>query len=234
MENNSESCNHTDCHDCSHCHDHDHDQLDDNPNNYSDSFSDSDTNGDQLIIDDDMCFPKATVDPKLLKLQKDVTEFITSVILKHEGEFYVLVEKHFKSTMQNILGTTCRTIIQMITETTNKLFNKIYFDIQNNHQTQLTATILEMTEYADYGPHILLDKLIRLVIDIHIDVNREKLVIDNNEIYSMSVLQEINQNLLSKNLLDILSKGEHDDIPFVSIPLGEKAFNINIDKNIDS
>ncbi len=36
-----------------------------------------------------------------------------------------------------------------------------------------------MSEYADYGPHILLDKLVRLTISIHLDINREQLVLNN-------------------------------------------------------
>ncbi|AYV85619.1 MAG: hypothetical protein Satyrvirus26_8 [Satyrvirus sp.] len=194
------------------------------------------------ILDDDLVFPKASVDPKLLRLQKDVTEFVTSVVLKHEKEFYNLVKTHFHDQMEYLLGSTCSSIIEMITSTTNKFYNGIYRDIQNavvpsNKQnlSQLAKLILEMCKCAEYGPHILLDKLIRLTIELHIDINREQLAIENDdyELYEKSVLGQINIYLLSCNLLHILSKGEDDDEPFIPIPDGKNAFNIKIDKNIE-
>ena len=130
----------------------------------------------KVILDDDMTFPKATVDPRLLKLQGDVTEFVTSVILKHETEFYSLVEKCFPDRIEDILGTTNASIILMITETTNKFYNDIYSDIQNKRDKLIAKLVLEMTSYSDYGPHILLDKLLRLTIEAHLEVNREQLV----------------------------------------------------------
>lgn len=187
------------------------------------------------LADDNLLFPRATVDPKLLLLQKDVTEFVTSVILKHEMDFYTLVDKIFPTEKSKILGSTNPTIIQMITEITNKFYNKIYFDIQHCFNTSLTQLIYQMCEHADYGAHILLDKMIRLTVDIHIDVIREKLILQKNDsdLYQKSVLNQINIYLLSKNLLHILSKGEDEDGPFVNLPDGQKAFEIIIDKNIN-
>ncbi|XWV26969.1 hypothetical protein QJ857_gp0080 [Tupanvirus soda lake] len=200
----------------------------------NDCCSDDECTKEAYVLEDDMTFPKATVDPKLLKLQKEVTEFVTSVILKHENEFYKLIEKHFKNRMENILGTTCSSIIQMITETTNKFYNKIYYEIQHKQNTPLANVVLEMCEYAEYGPHILLEKLLRLTIDAHIEVNREQLILQNNnyDLYEKSVLNQINVYLLSKNLLHVLSKGPEEDGPFVDIPDGQKAFDVIIDKNI--
>ena len=187
------------------------------------------------VLEDDLIFPKATIDPKLLKLQKEVTEFVTSVILKHEKEFNDLVNLHFKTQIQQILGTTCRSIIVMITETTNKFYNKIYYDIQHKNNNPLNNIIMELCEYTDYGPHILLDKLLRLTLDAHLEINREQLAVENNnfDLYQKSVLNQINIYLLSKNLLHVLSKGEDDECSFVEIPDGQNAFDIVIDKNID-
>ena len=127
------------------------------------------------VLDNDMTFPKATVDPKLIKLQSDITVFVTSVILKHEKEFYKLVNTHFAGEFESILGNTTASIISMISETTNQFYNKLYFDIQNSNNTNLTKIIMEMCELVDYGPHILLDKLLRLTLEIHLDVVREQL-----------------------------------------------------------
>ena len=186
-----------------------------------------------FILQDDLTFPKATVDPKLIKLQAEVTDFITSVILKHEKEFYTLITTHFNDKLEYLLGSTCSSIIEMITKTTNKFYNNIYYDIQHKNSTPLTKIILEFCEYADYGPHILLDKLLRLTLDAHLEVNREQLAIDNYDLYEKSVLNQINIYLLSCNLLHLLSKGIDDDIPFANIPQGENAFDIVIEKNID-
>jgi hypothetical protein len=185
-----------------------------------------------IIIEDDMTFPKATIDPKLIRLQKEVTEFVTSVILKHEKEFCELVLKNFPAKVVEILGSTRQTIITMITEVTNKFYNQIYFDIQNKKTTPLTTTILEMSEFADYGPHILLDKLIRLTFTIHLDIVREDLNLDDLDSYNQSVLDQINKLLLSAEILHKFSKGQFDNVPFVNIPPGQKPFNIVIDKEI--
>lgn len=184
------------------------------------------------IVEDDMTFPKATIDPKLIKLQDKVTEFVTSVILKHEKEFYELIQKNFCTQIEYLLGSTCSSIIEMIVLTTNKFYNKIYFDIQHKKETELTKIILEMCNYTDYGPHILLDKLIRLTLEAHLEINREQLVVENYNLYEKSVLNQINIYLLSCNLLHIISKGLDDDGPFINIPEGKQAFDIVIDKNI--
>ena len=197
-------------------------------------YSNESSDDEGYILDEDMSFPKATIDPKLIKLQKDVTEFITSVILKHEKEFFSLVQNKFgKKNMDKVLGTTNKSIIEMIKEITVKFYNKLYFDIQNKVETPLTELILNMCEFAEYGAHILLDKLFRLTLDAHIDVSREQLVIKKEDKYLKSVLNQINIYLLSKNLLQIFSKNEGEDIPFINIPAGEQAFSVFIDKNIE-
>ena len=216
-------------HDDAHC----HDECDGCQGFEFDDDEDID-NAIKLVLDDDMTFPKASIDPKLIKLQKDVTEFVTSVILKHEAEFFLLVKKLFVSKMEYLLGTTNKSIIEMIKETIVKFYNNLYFDIQNKKNTDLTKLVLEMCEFAEYGAHILLDKLFRLTVDAHLDVEREQLVIGNEVDYSKSILNQINVYLLSKNLLQILSKGEGEDLPFVIIPEGEKPFSIVIEKNIEN
>lgn len=182
-------------------------------------------------IPEDLTFPKATIDPKLYKLQESVVEFVISTILKNESDFYALVEKNCNEKKEDILGTTNPSIIEMITLTTNKFYNKIYLDIQNKNNNELANVVIEMCQHCEYGPHILLDKLLRLTIEAHYDVWREKLTIDNLDLYQKSILTQLSLYLLSKNILHIFSKGDGDDIPFVNVNDGN-AFSISIDKNI--
>lgn len=186
-----------------------------------------------VIEGDELIFPKASIDPKLSQLQKNATEFITSIILKHEKELFLLISQYDKQNINDFLCTTNSKIIEAITVLTNKFFNDLYQKIQNDIQTPISTFILEMCKFAEYGPHILLDKLIRLVISIHLDINREQLVLnDNYELYEKSLLNQINICILSYNLLHMLSIGPDENVPFSKIPEGMNAFNIVIDKNI--
>jgi len=186
-----------------------------------------------LILPNDMSFPKASIDPKLIRLQKDVTEFITSVILKHENELYNLFQKQTPEKLEDILGFTTNKIISIIQLLTSKFFNDIYFRIQNNTKDSKTLLVEEMCIFADYGAHILLDKLCRLTFHVHLDIVRENLDITSIDIYNKCLLKEINTSILSLNLLHMLSKSEQDNIPFQHVPEGYEPFQIVIDKNIE-
>lgn len=200
-----------------------------------DDKEDETMNTDGIFNDDDgnLFFSQAKIDPTLINLQKDVTEFVTSVILKHEKDFYELVKNNFNGAYENILGYTRNYIIEMITRTTTKFYNQIYADIQHNKKTPLTTLICEMTEYAKYGPHILLDKLFRLTLDAHLDIIREDLIFDDMDLYNKSILCQLNIYLSSRNLLHVMSKGMDENGPFVIIPEGNNAFQVDIEKNID-
>lgn len=209
-----------------------------NSNSQSDDVNDNDTVIDKdlykknsVVLADDMIFPRATIDPKMIKLQAEVTEFVTSVILKHEKKFYELAEKMNKK--EDILGLTTPTIIEMINESNSSFYNNLYLDIQNCKDTPITNIIHEMVSYANYGPHILLDKLLRLTLDMHLDINREKLSLDDLDTYHKSILNDINNYFFGKDILHILSKGADDDTPFQNVPLGEKPFDIIVDKQIE-
>ena len=186
---------------------------------------------DNHLVDDDMCFPRASVDPRLLKLQSDVTEFVTGIIINHETKFYDLIDKNFPdcTTKNNILGTTCKEIIEMITLSTNTLFNNIYLNIQNKTLDTVSNLVIEMAAYGNYGPHILLDKLVRLTINIHHEIIREELCVNTLDLYLKTVLKQVNVCLLSTNLLHILSKGPDDDTEFCVVPDGQKPFDITAD-----
>ena len=179
-----------------------------------------------ILVDDDLYFPKATVDPRLIKLQADVTEFVTGVILNHETQFYNLINKYFSEQKSRILGETNSSMVNMITVTTNTYYNKIYFQVQNEEPIDIVELIKDMAQNADYGAHILLDKLIRLTIDIHHDIIREDLCTDSLDLYLKTVLTQVNTYLLSANLLHMLSKGLDDQMEFFIVPNDQKPFNI--------
>lgn len=190
-----------------------------------------------IVEGDELDFPRATINPKLQKLQSLVTEFITSVILKHEKEYYNLVFKMYKEHAEYLLGTTQNTIISTICTLTKTFYNKLYHSFQKNDQSNGSVKFIqEMVSYTDYGPHILLDKLFRITIDIHLDIIREELIVDETvekpfDVYYDSLSIQLNKKLVSYNLLNALSKNDDDnDGQFIVVPDNHEVFDINIDK----
>lgn len=186
-----------------------------------------------LELPDDMSFPKASVNAKLLRLQKEVTEFITSVILKHERELYDLFKKQMPQLLEDTLGLTTNKIITIIQLMTMKFYNSTYKKVQDRLNDPVVKLIEEMVTFAEYGPHILLDRLCRLTFHIHLDIARENLDVTTIEIYEKCLLKEINTSILSMNLLHVLSKSENDDVQFQNVPDNYEPFKIIIDKNIE-
>jgi len=196
-----------------------------------------DTELDSILPDNDepLTFPKATINPGLVELQIKVVDFVTSVIVRHEKEFNTMLDNNFGPVIkQQILTTTNKNIIQMITETTNKFYNNIYHNIQHKLDNILTILILDMCKLCDYGVHILLDKLIRITVELHIDITRENISTKTPDLHSKTLLIEIDLCFKQFNLMNILSKEPGENNEFVNIPDGISAFNIVIEKNIDS
>lgn len=179
-----------------------------------------------------MQFPKAKINTDFYKIQSDVSEIVTSIIIYHEKLFYNLIKKDYPNKIKELLASTNSTIILMITKSLNNYFNKVYLQIQNKINNPMTELILKTSEYCNYGPHILLDKMLRITLETHLDIIRENLIIENIDLYLKSVLTEINIFLQSLNLFHVLAKGINDDVPFMDIPEGKLAFDIVIDKNI--
>uniref|UniRef100_A0A6C0C6C7 Uncharacterized protein n=1 Tax=viral metagenome TaxID=1070528 RepID=A0A6C0C6C7_9ZZZZ len=177
-------------------------------------------------------FPKQEINPYMIKLQVLVREFLTTVITHHEQIIYNIVIKN--SYDKSILTTTNRTIIDMIVECTKSFYNKCYINLQNEVVTAETTNILEMSYYAQFSPHILLNKLIHLTLDIHIDVVRENLTLKDVDKYFSGIQTEIDYQFLSSvNLIHVLSKGLDENEDFINIGNGEKPFDVIIDKHIE-
>ena len=177
-------------------------------------------------------FPKTEINPFMLKLQVMVREFITTVIIHHEQLIYNIITKN--NFEPSLLTTTNKTIIDLIIECTKTFYNKCYMNLQNEVITTETTNILEMSYYAQYSPHILLNKLIHLTLDIHIDIVRENLILKSIDEYFDAIQGEIAYQFLSSiNLVHVLSAGLEEDEDFINVSNGEKPFDIIIDKHIE-
>lgn len=188
------------------------------------------------LVSDDLTFDAAKIDKKLEKLQLCVVEFMTSLILRHETEFYNFVNKFFPNDSYNLLCNTHSSIITMITEVTEKFYNNLYRDIQNNIDNEITKLIKsDFCPNINYGIHILLDKLFRFTYDAHIEISREELVYTHQiDVYLKSVLTQLNLYLQTKNILHIMAKGPGEDTEFVNIPESATPFKIIIDSESKS
>ena len=188
---------------------------------------------DDLIVDSDMSFKPPTIEPDMLALQDKVAAFVTDVIILSEKTFYQLsdtLEKQNLSTKEAILCHTQKAITKMISLTIETFYNNFYKMIQTEITDGKSSCFTEVTQIKDmaklggYGPHILLDKLFRLTIDMHYEIIRENLDVTSQEVYVKTVLNQINVYLMSSNLLHWMSKGPDDDIPFYICPDGSVPF----------
>ena len=185
------------------------------------------------VLEDDMAFPKASVDPNLLRLRTDVMDFITNVILKHESEFYQLLLNHFPEQVTDLMCNTNKSIIDMIFATTNKFYNSLYLDVQNQNLENPTVELInDMSSYSKMHYHCLLDTLVRLTVDVHLDVVREQLSIKDVDSHQKTVMNQVNTYYLNTNLLHILShncnaKGHVLEFPILEP--GQNAFEICMD-----
>lgn len=175
-------------------------------------------------------FPPAMLDPRLITLQDQTAAFVTRVIVQHETEIYVFLGQQFPDRQVELLGTANDTIYRFVCVFTHKFYNRLYKAIQNGTSAPYLEEFLELMPNADYQAHILLDRLIRLTLDIHAEISRERLASDADcGAYINTVLNQINLYLPSLNLIDYLQATEQDQGPFVLLPAGEDAFKVSID-----
>lgn len=177
-----------------------------------------------------LSFPPAVLDPRLVTLQDQTAAFVTRVIIQHETEIYAFLGQQFPDKKVELLGTTNDTIYRFISVFTHKFYNRLYKAIQNGTHAPYLEDFIELIPNADYEPHILLDRLIRLTLDIHAEISRERLASEADcDAYIKTVLNQINLYLPSLNLIDYLMATEQDQGPFVPVPEGEDAFKVSID-----
>lgn len=191
--------------------------------------SDSD---DCDLVNPDMTFRDINVKINERKLQKLVVEFITSLVLKHEQDFYNLVNDKLNGKF-DILTTTNKAIIEMIIAINNKYYNDLYLSIQNNTENAAKVLVQEMHKLVQYDIYTFLYKMLHLTLEAQIDIYRENLAINNLEIYKKTVLTEINLFLQSTNILDALEHKPDDNLKIPEILPGQIPFNVVIHKNIE-
>ena len=180
----------------------------------------------------DLLFPKETTHA-LAHFQKDVVEFVTSVILQHEKEFYLMIHQHFNGDFQKILGTIDNHLPQMIAEITSKFYNKIYLAIQNDEPLPAKKLVIGIAKHANYSVQHLVKKLLRFTFHIHSRIDRNKLVCDKNlQEYQESILKGINVQMSKMNFTQFFSRFQEDSDTMPYIPNGQTPFQIIIDKNI--
>jgi len=187
-------------------------------------------------LDADECllmeFPKTEIDPRLIKLQEMIFDFITDIIIRHEKKMFEVVHK-LNSPRVDFITTTNQTVIDMISLCTHEFYNKCYFDMQHGINNDITNIIKQMEKLVDYGWWVLLDKLIRMTIDTHINVVREDIMIDSEELFFQTIYDQVYEYLCDRNLIHVFCKGPNDDIKFMEIPEHIKPFDIIIDKKIN-
>ena len=152
-----------------------------------------------IDLNDDMTFTKASEDPKLIQLQKDLTELITSIIIKHEMELCTFIDTNFPDS-SDILTTNNNTIPLLINEVNNKFFQKVNL-LEPTHLTNLITT---MAAIIDCEPSAFITKLKSITENIHLQIARTQLSRVDNDTYTHTLLNQLNLIFSTINFLHLL------------------------------
>lgn len=177
-------------------------------------------------------FPIVKINETHIAFQKEIVEVITSLILKCENDLLALVLEHALSFAENILGKTCQKNVDLIVTYHTDIFNKYYFDVQEKKDVSHVKLVNDLSAYMNYGPHILLKKMFEFILDLHLDVVREKLDLNDVDGYEMSVLKQINELIVTRNIIEFFSATKSDSIPFAICTDGQKPFSVVFEKKL--
>lgn len=170
------------------------------------STDDLDSGG--YVIGDDMVFPKATIDPTLILLQKEVVEIVTTVIVTIEKEFWELIQAESPENFDILFDNTV-TMVEMISESLNNFFDKLYFYIQDRDFTENTKNLIDfienMSSYSKINTNCLLEIIFKITVDVHTDILRDQLSDVNFESYVQTILNQINLYFQQNDILQNLS-----------------------------
>lgn len=179
-------------------------------------------------------FPKTlNIDTKIYNLKNTLIDYINKIICDHEKIFYEIITTKYSSMISQIIGTTDQIIIDMISEANNDYFNKLYFSYQNKVINTETKYIYKLSKMLEYGPHIVMDKLINLVIHTHLEIVRENLNVMTIDDYLESIHDQLENIYMADEMWSELFKDiELYSTDFIVMDKSTKPFNIIIDKPI--
>ncbi len=182
------------------------------------------TENEILIPEKPIEFP-----PNLLKLQELVASFITFSILNQETIIYKFLQK------ESLINMTL-VHMEMIAVTKENFYNQYLIKIMNKQESITYQKIMDIIEFIDYEPHILLKKMFAIETYIHFNLNMTNSKIDTIDEYCEYILEQINHYYSKNSLLPKLQKTEDDNEPF---PISKKEnffeviFNISDESESD-
>lgn len=211
---------------------------------HSSDQTETDTEADPVLDfaetdNGDIILPTPPLDPVLIAMHKYACDFVAQVIVSMEEKLYDTSYTLFKSQMpQNsdedirtkvnqFMTTTSDPVVKCLEEMTKFFYNNLYYSLQKEYFdvppeeqviSQFEQIIPDLKAHAktmDYPPHVLLDKLFRLNVDLHFDILREKLSAFTKEELCMTLATQINLYLTDVNTIKFLARGEDDEITLV-------------------
>jgi len=209
--------------------------------------------------DGNLLLPEIPLDPQLIQLQRDGCNFVGQIIASIEGRifdsFYDIMKKGRPSLSEEDLGvlvgeqmtTTSRGLIKCLERLTVEFYNNAYYALQYDKLGQpekisfvfrdIIKEIKQMAELGGYEPHVLLDKLFRLDVDIHFDILRENLNAITKENLCLTLASQMNLFLTDFPVFKFFAKGEDDEIAFTfrdpMIP-DDAPFHLEIEMSTES
>lgn len=168
------------------------------------------------------------VEKSQLDIQRNIIEFITSTILLNEINLFDLLNNNYPSLKKEYIETNNKTIFSMISELIKDFFNKLYDLLKNKKSNECIEFLETISKDIKQNTYYVLDKLFRLVTDIHMGINRSELESDNIDLLKKTVLVQINIVLSSINLSEIFYCKEIDFLETDESVKNKTAFDIKI------
>lgn len=173
---------------------------------------------------------ESNVKSEFLFLQNKVSELITLFILSIEEKITKTLQLCLVDNIA-LFNKCSHKINRLITETTNYLFNTLYFDVQNKLyndnfivNNNIVDIILTISRIAEFGADRVIDRLYKVTKTIHSKINRNNLLFENAIDFDKSILKEINTNLGKYDILHIFSANQDDNQDFKKINYNEKIY----------
>jgi hypothetical protein len=184
--------------------------------------------------------PVETLTPEFATLMDKASKFISTIIKNHASQLYKLVGKTSQDAKNFYDENNRATITKCIVAMTNSTFNKILHNFQNKIPDVIVNEFTPMLDLCSYGPHILLNKLLVMTLDVHMDV-----MYDTTDVADLTfrkrtpfidhmkvVNKQVDKLLIkySSEFMEILRKTEKDNSEYKPVPEGQSAFDCKIEE----